>query len=335
MPPLPSPPLSILILGCGVAGPPLASLLLSHTDIPANQTPAISIVERASDGSGGFPKAKGQNIDLRGAGVTVARRLGLESAIRASVTGEEGNRFVDSENRIWGEGAADKTGKLQTGTSDIEILRGTLARLLYERSKELSDEVKKQGGKGIEYVFGDYAESIDQDGEKVHVHFAKSGKMQSYDIVVGADGLQSTTRRMVWGEEGEKERVHRLGMYSAFFSLPASSTDSLWRRWYHAPGRRMVMVRPHETRDMSTVFMSLIPTTPAEQERFAVAAVPGRKGVEQQKDLMKEYFHDAGWECDRLVDEMEKADDFYYDMVAQVKMEKWSRGRVVLLGDAA
>jgi 2-polyprenyl-6-methoxyphenol hydroxylase-like FAD-dependent oxidoreductase len=57
--------------------------------------------------------------------------------------------------------------------------------------------------------------------------------------------------------------------------------------------------------------------------------------VLEQKKLMREYFEDAGWECARLADGMDAADDFYYDLVAQVKMDKWSNGRVCLLGDAA
>ena len=123
-------PLSILIVGCGVAGPTLASFLLL-SDLPAKEKPHITILERAP-----FLRAQGQNIDVRGAGVTVIRKLGLESAIRAAVTGEEGAQFVDANNQVWAQFSADKTGKVQTGTSDIEILRGRLAEICFKAEQK-------------------------------------------------------------------------------------------------------------------------------------------------------------------------------------------------------
>ncbi|KAK1063510.1 hypothetical protein LTR74_009394 [Friedmanniomyces endolithicus] len=322
-------PLSILIVGCGIAGTPFATFLLSNPSQPAKEKPHITILERAST-----PRPQGQNIDIRGAGVTIMRKLGIETAVRNSITHEEGVQFVDDRNGIWIQMAADKTGKVQTGTSDLEILRGRLAEICWKRSRATSREVEREGGKGIEYVFGDYLETIEQDGEKVHVTLAKSGERRSFDLVVGADGLQSRTRRMVWGEEGEEQRVRQVaGMYGAFFGLPKTSTDSLWRRWYTAPGRRGVMVRPCDATqpDRMTAFMMIMNLT---DERLRSAARDGRKGAEVQKALFAEYFEGMKWECPRIVDEMLKADDFYYDMIAQVKMEKWSKGRVVLLGDA-
>ncbi|KAK0336908.1 hypothetical protein LTR91_016963 [Friedmanniomyces endolithicus] len=322
-------PLSILIVGCGIAGTPFATFLLSNPSQYAKEKPHITILERAST-----PRPQGQNIDIRGAGVTIMRKLGIETAVRNSITHEEGVQFVDDRNGIWIQMAADKTGKVQTGTSDLEILRGSLAEICWKRSRAMSREVQSQGGKGIEYIFGDYLESLEQDGEKVHVRLAKSGEWRSFDLVVGADGLQSRTRQMVWGEKGEGERVRQVaGMYGAFFSLPKTSNDSLWRRWYSAPGRRGVMVRPCDATqpDRMTAFMMIMNLT---DERLRSAARDGRKGAEAQKALFAEYFEGMKWECPRIVDEMLKADDFYYDMIAQVKMEKWSKGRVVLLGDA-
>ena len=318
-------PLSILIIGCGIAGPTLASFLLL-SPLPPHEKPHITILERSSS-----PRAQGQNIDIRGAGASVIRKLGLESAIRSSTTGEEGVQFVDRDNRVWAAFAADKSGRVQTGTSDIEIVRGRLAEICFRRSKIVSEEVRTEGGFGVEYIFGDYLEGLEQDGQKVHVRLAKSGETRSYDIIVGADGLQSRTRNMVWGKEEEENRVKRLGMYAAFFSMPRGKTDSLWRRWFHAPGRRGIMIRPSDQRDRSTVFISVVNE---EDERFRNLATEGHKGVEAQKRLLKEYFRDAGWESGRIITEMDAAEDFYYDMVAQIKMDKWSKGRVVLLGDA-
>lgn len=317
-------PPEILIVGCSVAGPALASfLLLSPT--PASEKPHITILEQAPS-----LRTTGQNIDIRGAGVTLIRKLGIEAEIRASTTGEEGVQWVDSDNCVWGAFPADRSGRFSTPTADIEILRGRLATICYDRSKVVSDQVRQAGGAGIEYIFGDRLEEIEQDGDQVHVCFAKSGERRSFDLVVGADGLQSRTRRMVWGTEGEEERLKRLGLYGAFFSMPRSETDSEWRRWYHAAGRRGLMVRPHEDKDKTTIFMSVI----NEQDQRLIDVAARDQGADKQKQLMAEYFQDAGWESERCIREMMKTDDFYYDMVGQVKMDKWSKGRVALVGDA-
>ena len=91
------------------------------------------------------------------------------------------------------------------------------------------------------------------------------------------------------------------------------------------------MLRPDKQRGQTTAFMNVIND---KDERLAQVALKGHENVQEQKDLMEEYFKDAGWECERVIREMQATDDFYYDMVAQVKMDKWSKGRVVLLGDA-
>ena len=319
-------PLNILIIGCSVAGPTLASFLLL-APVSASEKPHITILERSS-----VFRMQGQNVDVRGAGVTVIRKLGLETLIRASTTGEEGVQFVDRDNRVWGAFPADKSGKWQTPTSDIEILRGRLAEICWRRSKLVSEEVQKGGGAGVEYIFGDYLDGIEQDGNKVHVRFVKSGRRRSFDLVVGADGLQSRTRGMVWGAEGEEDRLKRLGMYGAFFSMPREKTDTMWRRWFHAPGRRGIMLRPDEQRDRTTVSMYVINE---KDTRLLEVAGKGYEGMDAQKRLLEEYFQDAGWESERVIREMMATKDFYYDMVSQVKMDRWSQGRVVLLGDAA
>ncbi|KAL9061137.1 MAG: hypothetical protein Q9162_000282 [Coniocarpon cinnabarinum] len=324
-----SPPLNILITGTSIAGPALTLFLLLHP-LPATQKPRITLLERSST-----PRQTGQNIDIRGAGLRLIRKLGLEKEIRAHLTGEEGVRHVDSWNRTWGEIPAPKGEegeKYHAPTAEVEILRGSLARILMERVDVVNKQVQEAGGSGVEVVYGDCVESLEQEGDGVKVRFAKSGDERRVDLVVGADGLQSSMRRMVFGAEGETERLKKLRMYAAFFSMPRGSTDSDWRRWYHAPGRRGIMVRPHEEKDKTTVLMSVV--NESDPELDAVAQKRGTEGVKAQKELMERYFRGSGWESERALKGMWETDDFYYDVVAQVKMEKWSKGRVVLLGDA-
>lgn len=321
-------PLEILVSGAGISGCALASFLLL-SPLPATEKPHITIVERAPR-----MRAQGQNVDIRGAGLSVIRKLGLETAVRGSTTDELGARAVDKYNAIWGQFGADKTGRVQTGTSDIEILRGTLADLIYRRCKSVSDDVKREGGAGVDFIFGDSIGAVDQDGSKVHVRFSKRGEQRTYDYVIGADGLQSQTRKIVWGEEGEGERLKSLNTYGAFWSMPSASTDSLWRRWFRAPGRKSIMVRPSGDPAITTVFLNIYSE---DDKRFPEVATFGHKGVQQQKALMRQLFQGEGWECERVLDEMDKTDDFYYDVIAQVHMpgKIWHKGRVALTGDAA
>ncbi|KAF1821304.1 FAD/NAD(P)-binding domain-containing protein [Dissoconium aciculare CBS 342.82] len=312
----------ILIVGCGVAGPVLATWLLKSS--PEYN---ITIVER-----GKSTESYGQNIDIRGAGATIIRKMGLDTAVRAHITGEEGARFVDENDRVAAEFPADKTGKVQTGTSDLEILRGRLASLCFGRCKSYSAELQQTNqSSGVNFIFNETLSNITQDESKVHVKFSNSGEERSYDLLVGADGILSTTRKMVFGAENDVERVHQTGMYGAFFSMPHGGNDSLWRRWFHAPGRRGIMIRPGETPERSTVFMYVVSD---DDKRYPEAARLGHKGVEKQKALLEDLFKDAGWECDRVISEMHDAKDFYYNMVAQIKMPHWTNGRVALLGDA-
>ncbi|KAK8018353.1 pyridine nucleotide-disulfide oxidoreductase [Apiospora marii] len=327
-------PVEILIVGCGVAGPTLATFLLLISDVPPAQKPHITVVERASER---VAHTRGQNIDVRGAGVAVLRQLGIERLVRRSTTGEEGVRLVDGRDRVWAQSATDRTGSVQTPTADIEILRGRLSEICWRNSLRVCADVEQEeGGRGIEYIFGDYVEELSQeDGDKVRVRFAKSGVRRSFDLVVGADGLHSRTRKLVWGEEGEADRIKRLGMYAGFFSIPREEkTDDQWRRWFHAPGRRGVMLRPDGTGTRTTVLLSVVKSVEEENQKMADLAAMGHAGVGSQKAMLEEHFCDAGWECERVLREMKTTDDFYFDMVAQVKMDKWSKGRVVLLGDA-
>lgn len=113
--------------------------------------------------------------------------------------------------------------------------------------------------------------------------------------------------------------------------MPRADTDTLWRRWFHAPGPRGIMLRPDKQGDKTTIFMSIIN---GKDDRLQTVAEKRYEGTEAQKALLMEYFRDVGWESERIIKEMMTTEDFYYDMVAQVKMNKWSKERVVLLGDA-
>ena len=246
---------SVLISGASIAGPALASWLHRYGF-------EVTVIERAAELRSG-----GQNVDVRGAGREVARRMGLEDAIRAATTGEAGVRFVDADDRTiasFAAGSSDSDGP----TAELEILRGDLARLLVEQT---ADEV--------EYVFGDHITGLEDDGTGVQVAFAH-GAARSFDLVVAADGIRSSTRALVLGDEPV---VKPLGMYTAYLTIPRTETDTAWARWFNAPGGRTSTLRPDNvgTTRATLSFMS----EPRGYERWDSAG---------QRDVLRQRFAGRG-----------------------------------------
>jgi 2-polyprenyl-6-methoxyphenol hydroxylase-like FAD-dependent oxidoreductase len=312
----------ILIVGCGIAGPVLATLLLSSTQ-PITSFPRITILERNTAAIG-----SGQNIDIRGIGKHVISKLGLTDEIKKATTGEEGVRIVDASNRTWAQYAADKTGKIETGTSDVEILRGRLAEILLAKAKRVSKDVEARGGSAIEFIFDDSIENLQQDNDKVYAQFAKGGR-RTFDLVVGSDGLHSKTRKLIWGQ-AQEECLKPLHMYGAFLSTKKLEGDGEWRSWFHAPGGVSVMLRPSGTKKKSTVLVLLADKSGS----IAKEISDSQRDVAAQKSLVMRKLDGILWQEHRMKEAVETSDDFYFDVTAQVKLDRWSQGRVVLLGDA-
>jgi 2-polyprenyl-6-methoxyphenol hydroxylase-like FAD-dependent oxidoreductase len=300
-------PLKILICGCGIAGPALAfwlTKLESQFD--------ITIIER-------FPtlRAGGQQIDIRGQGVTVMKLMGIEAAVRSKVVDEPGMQFVNSAGQRMAYLEANKTGKgKQTQISEFEIMRGDLCQILYN----LID------GK-VKVVFGTFAASLSQSDDGVTVQFS-DGTESVFDLVVGADGQSSRTRRMIFGQD-TADTVLSLGAYAAFYNTPKRPDDLPMPTIYHAPKKRMLAVRPNNLHAVQVAF--LVVPSPSYSERLAAAL---NKGVTEQKEAFAEIFKGSGWQSDRLIQRMRDSDNLYAQEICQIRLDSWFRGRIVLLGDA-
>jgi len=289
-------PKKVLVTGASIAGPALAYWL-------SRQGMDVTVVERAPAFRDG-----GQTIDVRGAGREVARRMGLEDLIRANTTQEQGIAFVDQNNRtkaFLGVDAFDGEGPI----AELEILRGELAKLLIRHSQDR-----------VLYRFGDSVEAMEDDGEQVHVRF-EQGAEQVYDLVIVAEGIGSTTRNRVFGNEVQRRP---LNLYTAYFTVPRQPSDGQVMRWHNLPGGRCVCLRP-DNLGTTRAFLSF-QQAPCGYEKLA---------QDEQKSLLGQLFADAGWETPRVLAALEDATDLYLDAVGQVKMSRWSKGRTALVGDAA
>lgn len=286
----------ILITGASVAGN-TAAWWLGRAGLH------VTVVERAR----GF-RDGGQNIDVRGVGREVLHRMGLEQAALDQGTGEEGTAWVDEDGKVAAEFLTKDT-SADGPTAEMEILRGDLAWLLYEPAREHAT-----------YRFGDSIAGIEQDDDGANVTFA-SGTDERYDLVIVAEGVGSKTRELVF----PGENVPRwMDLTIAYFTIPRQADDDRLWRWYNAPGGRSVSLRP-DRHGTARAMLSVQQPPGGEQDWDS----------DRQKAWLRKEFAGAGWQSDRVLAGMEASDDFYFDVLRQVRMLRWSKGRVVLMGDAA
>jgi 2-polyprenyl-6-methoxyphenol hydroxylase-like FAD-dependent oxidoreductase len=289
----------VLVAGASIAGPALAHWL--H-----RRGAEVTVVERAPGLRPG-----GQAVDARGVAKEVIRRMGLDSAVRAACTDTAGAYTVDVDGNVLETFRADDHGG-DGYIADIEILRGDLSKVLFDHTRD-----------GVEYVFGDRIAELTQDADGVDVAFA-GGDRRRFDLVVGADGLHSALRAMVFGP---RERfVRHLGLVLAFYTVPNEFGLDRWLIDYQdQESGRSAGLRPIKDATRAMAMLSF-PAADFDVDYRDVAA---------QQRLLRERMAGLGWSTPRILAHLDDTPDFYLDQVAQVVMDRWSSGRVGLIGDAA
>lgn len=285
---------NVLISGASVAGPALAYWLGRHGFRP-------TVVELAP-----ALRPGGQAVDFRGeTHLTVLERMGLLPELRRVQTGGSPIRFVDERGRTLLDLPAEFAG------GELEVLRGDLARVLYEHSLPYA-----------EYVFGDSIVRLTETAAGVRADLT-SGDSREFDLVIGADGLHSNVRRLAFGPE--EDYVRHLGYYAATWELPNDLGLGRVSVGYNVPGRLASVGADH--RD------------PTRAGAFFVFAAPelsyDRHDPEQHKRLIDDAFRGLGWHVSRLLDSLREAPELYFDSISRADVGTWSTGRVCLVGDAA
>ncbi len=287
----------ILICGSGIAGPTLAYWLLQYGFEP-------TLVERAPSLREG-----GYIIDFWGRGFDVAEKMGLLKELKARGYAIDELRLVNERGeRIGGLGARAFQGML--GKRYLSVLRSDLARLIYE---SLRGRVRT--------IFDDTVTAIQQNDDDAQVSFKRSPP-ESFALVIGAGGLHSPVRELVFGPQDHYEKY--LGYYAASFAV-----DGYPRRdpnayvAYAAPGRQ---VSRYSLRGDRTVFFLVF------SEAAKLAGKP--HDLSAQKQILRDVFGQDGWECPNILKTLDSVSDLYFDSVSQIRMEGWSRKRVALIGDA-
>jgi len=279
-------PKRVLISGVGIAGPALAYWLVRLGY-------RCTLVER-----GARLREGGQAVDFRGpVHRAVLDRMGLWEAIGERRTPRVPLTFLDRD----GGTAAVLPDFVTSG--DVEILRGDLSHLLYDR---VADDVETR--------FGDSIRSLNETGEAVEAEL-ESGHRESFDLVIGAEGLRSRVRALTF--PGEESVVHH-GYRCVGFSAPRLVDGSRGTVVYSVPGRSV------SVSSSSVLFVFAGPPW-AENERNPQAA----------KEVVRRTYANDAWEVPQLLDALDRATDPYFDSIGTVDVPSYSRGRVALVGDAA
>jgi 2-polyprenyl-6-methoxyphenol hydroxylase-like FAD-dependent oxidoreductase len=287
---------SVLVVGAGLAGAATAIRL-------AEAGVAVDLVEIRPDTA-----ALGSGITLQGNALRELRTLGVWDQVSAA-----GYAFD-----VTGIRAPDPAGTVvaeipdaRTGGPDLPAVMGMprpeLARILAERAAET----------GVKVRCGTTHTALAQDDDGVDVTFA-DGSTGRYDLVVGADGLRSWTRRAIG--IGLETRPVGMGIWRAFGPRPASVTRT--DLYYGGPS----FIAGYCPTGEDSLYAYIV--EPA-QDR---STLPPEEQLATMKELATAY-HGPWDEIREQLTDPARVNYTWFE--THVLPAPWNRGRVVLIGDAA
>lgn len=287
----------VLISGASIAGPALAYWLHRYGF-------EVTVVERAP-----ALRPGGYSVDIRGAAISVLERMGILDQVRSLDTHMTGVYFVNEQGKIKGKISEASIGN-QHGM-DIEIMRENLGNILFDLTKDK-----------VTYIWGDSITSIHESISGVEVQYI-NGKPDTFDLIIGADGIHSNVRTLKFGDEDQFKRS--LGCYISIFEFENYLNLDHSQMLYTVPGKTVGMYSANDKKEAKG--MLVFQSEPLKYDRY---------NTEEQKILIKNAFEELkGWETPNLLKKLVNASDFYFDEICQIHMPTWSDGRIALVGDAA
>jgi 2-polyprenyl-6-methoxyphenol hydroxylase-like FAD-dependent oxidoreductase len=287
---------NILISGAGIAGTTLAFWLKEFGFNP-------TLIE-SSPGL----REGGYAIDFMGAGYDVAEKMNIIPTLKEADINFSKLVIVDSNNKEKGSMNYQKIKSFLNGRA-FTLLRSDLAKVIYQAIP-----------KDVEMIFGDTITGIHQNGKGVSVTL-QNGTTRNFDLVVGADGLHSNVRNLVFGNEQQFEKY--LGYYTSSFTIDDFSLGNNAFSMYNVPDKQVAV---YSKKGNTTVTFFIFNTPEKLQYQH--------HDVAKQKDILKAEFGNSGWKCPELLSQIDSTPDFYFDSVSQIRMDSWHKGRITLVGDA-
>jgi 2-polyprenyl-6-methoxyphenol hydroxylase-like FAD-dependent oxidoreductase len=288
----------IIINGAGIAGPTLAYWLrkAGHEVLLVEEAPQL--------------RRGGYIIDFGLVGYDIAEKMGLIPRLRELGYRVRETRLVDREGRTSASLMTDSLARL-THDRYVSLRRSDLGATIYDALDG-----------AVDTIFGDSVATIEDGGSCVRVRFDHASPREA-DLVIGADGLHSRVRQLMFGPDARVEVP--LGYQAAAFEVEGyRPRDELVYLGYGVPGRQIFRFSMHEDK---TLFLFV----------FRGEYLPGESPTndEERKSVLTRVFADVGWECPQILAAMASVGNIYFDRVSQIRLDRWTKGRTALIGDAA
>lgn len=282
----------ILISGGGIAGMTLAYWLHRDGHMPV-------IVERGSGAVSG-----GYGIDFGGTGYDVATRMGIADQLVARQLPVEAAQFVDENGEVYASLHRDLVDRISR-SPHLGLMHGAL-----------EDVLAGAIAPDVEFHYGATITAIEQTSRDVSVTLS-DGTQQNFDLVVGADGVHSRVRELVFGPESGF--AHHLGYQVAIHHVGDRFGLGAVRTHFTEPGRQLVLYPTGSPGELIAMYLF--------RSDITTSVDPPSRAP-----LLREVFGGMGWRTPEVLQQLPES--IFMDTLTQIDMAHWYRGRVVLIGDA-
>ena len=267
----------------------------------------VTVVEQAP-----ALRLAGAAVNLQGAALDVARRMGILAQLQANCLQPAQWEFKNAADETvgsldFGSGEMPQPADLQT-PQEIEIEREQLLPILLAAIEQ-----------DVTFRFGNRLAALHETPAALRATFA-DGTQRPFDLVVGCDGLYSGVRSLWFGPEANYS--HFLQHYFSLTIVPKSLVEPNTAQLYNVPGKVIMLNAYQQKTDIVFCFA-------------AEAEIPyDYRDTVQQQALTAHAFAGQGWRTPELLAEVAQAPAAYFDKFCQIKMPSWTKGRVALVGDA-